>query len=77
MQPIVTVLRISGVAMISVGAALGAVVTPALFALVLLGVFDIVLAQAFASGRIGGAKVVDPAAQVEADPSFNPYARED
>ena len=49
-----------------------------------LGLFDLVLAWLFASGRIGpqsarraAAEAGDAAAIAEADRSYNPYARED
>lgn len=77
MDSLVLTLRFSGVAVILLSIVLGALVTPALFAIALVGIGDLVLARLFASGRIGSKKAADPVAQVEADPSFNPYARED
>ena len=67
------------------GIVLGFVISPALFAIVAVGIFDFVIAGLIASGRIGpdaqrrraAAEQGDAAAVAEADPSFNPYARED
>ncbi len=66
------------------GIALGFLVTPVAFAAVALGIADFVIAGLFSSGRIGplaarrrAVESGDAAAIAEADPSFNPYARED
>ena len=73
-------LYLSASIMVVAGIALGFVVTPALFALVAVGLADGVLAALFASGRIGplaSRDAADPVEQVEQDPTYNPYARED
>lgn len=70
----------SAAVMVVAGIALGFVITPALFALVAVGLADGVLAALFASGRIGplaSGDTPDPAAIAETDPAYNPYARED
>jgi hypothetical protein len=71
------VLVISGVATIVVAVVLGIVVEPVLFAIAGVGILDLVLARAFASGRLGSADgdAAEPAPSE--DPSYNPYARED
>ena len=81
---IVAALNMSGVITIVVGVVLGLAVSPALFGICVLGVVDFVIARLFAAGRIGplaarraAAEAGDAAAIAEADPSFNPYARED
>jgi hypothetical protein len=78
------VLYLSGAITIVLGLVLGLVITPVLFAAVALGIVDFVIARLFASGRIGplaarraATEAGDAAALAEADPSFNPYARED
>jgi hypothetical protein len=60
------------------------VLGPAWFGLVLVGLVDGVLAALFAGGRIGplaarreAAAEGDAATIAEAEPSYNPYARED
>ena len=62
----------------------GFVLSPLFFGIAAIGLLDFVLAWAFAAGRIGplaarraAAEAGDAAAVAEADPSFNPYARED
>jgi hypothetical protein len=73
-------LYLSAAIMVVAGIALGFVVTPALFALVAVGLTDGVLAALFASGRIGplaSRDASDPAEHAEQDPTYNPYARED
>ena len=81
---IVYILYVSGAITIVIGIALGIAISPVAFAAVALGIFDFVLAGLFSSGRIGplaarraAAEAGDAAAVAEADPSFNPYARED
>jgi len=63
------------------GIALGVAVEPALFAICLIGVVDFALAWLFTSGRLGheAQRRREAAAEGEAaaDPSYNPYARED
>jgi hypothetical protein len=83
-RKIVSVLYLSGAATVVAGIALGFIITPALFALVALGIGDFVIAGLFSSGRIGplsarraATEAGDAAAIAETDPSFNPYARED
>jgi hypothetical protein len=73
-------LYLSAAIMVVAGIALGFVVTPALFALVAVGLADGVLAALFAGGRIGplaSRDAADPVVEVEQDPTYNPYARED
>jgi hypothetical protein len=77
-------LRAGGMTVIAVAIVLGIVVTPALFALALVGVFDFAIAHMYATGAIGplaarrkAAESGDAAAVAESDPKFNPYARED
>jgi hypothetical protein len=81
---LVLALYLAGVITIAVGIAVGIAVDPILFAIAALGLVDFALARMFASGRIGPLaarrKAIESghAAQAaEADPSFNPYARED
>jgi hypothetical protein len=81
---LVLALRAGGMTVIAVAIVLGILVTPALFALALVGVFDFVIAHLYASGSIGplaarrkAAESGDAATVAESDPSFNPYARED
>ena len=83
-RKIVSVLYLSGAITVVAGIALGFVLTPALFALVALGIADFVIAGLLSSGRIGplsarraATEAGDAAAIAETDPSFNPYARED
>ena len=77
------VLYLSGAVTLVVGVALGFVISPVFFGIAAIGLLDFVLAWAFVSGRIGpaarraAAEAGDAAAVAEADPSFNPYARED
>ena len=79
------ILYLSATITVVAGIVLGFVVSPALFAIVAVGIFDFVFAGLIASGRIGpdaqrrraAAEQGDAAAVAEADPSFNPYARED
>ena len=81
---LVSVLYLSGAITVVLGIALGFVISPVLFAAVAVGLVDFVIAGLFSSGRIGplaarraAAEAGDAAAIAEADPSFNPYARED
>ena len=83
-RKIVSVLYLSGAITVVAGIALGFIITPALFALVALGIADCMIAALFSSGRIGplsarraATEAGDAAAIAETDPSFNPYARED
>jgi hypothetical protein len=76
------ILMFSGVATIVAGVVLGLVVEPVLFAIAAVGVMDLVVARVLASGRVGQASVGSAAdehapADADADPSYNPYARED
>ena len=77
-------LYLSAAIMIIAGVALGIALNPAWFGIAGLGLFDIVLAAFFASGRIGPlaarqkAEADGDAAQIaESDPEYNPYARDD
>jgi uncharacterized membrane protein len=81
---LVSALYLSGAITVVVGIVLGFVIEPFLFAVVALGIVDCVIAGLFQSGRIGplaaqrrAAGSGDAALVAEADPTFNPYARED
>ena len=81
---LVLALYAAGVITIAVGIVVGIVVDPILFLIAVAGLLAFVLARMFASGRIGplaarrrAEESGDAAAVAEADPSFNPYARED
>jgi hypothetical protein len=65
----------SAMATVVVAIVLGAVVDPLLYAVALFAIVDLVIARLFATGRLGAGTAVDSDAQ--ADPSDNPYARED
>ena len=75
------VMVISGVVTVVLGVVLGALVWAPLYALALIAVVDFALAWAYANGRLrtaSGGSAAEPAAvDPAADPSFNPYARED
>jgi hypothetical protein len=77
-RTLVLSLTISGIVITAVGIGVGIAVGPAYFAIAAFGLVDFVLAWMFHTGRLGG-----PAAAPEqpidptADPSYNPYARED
>lgn len=71
-------LRAFAAVTIIVSVVLGIVVSPIIFIGVLVGVFDLLLAMAFSRGWIGRQPTGDDTvARVEADASYNPYARED
>ena len=72
-------LYLSAAIMVVVGIALGFVVTPALFALVAVGLADVVLAplRERADRPARRAAATPMPRVVEPDPSYNPYARED
>jgi hypothetical protein len=81
---LVTVLYLSGAITVVLGIVLGFAISPVLFAAVALGIVDFVIAALFSSGRIGplaarrrAVESGDAATIAEADPSFNPYARDD
>jgi hypothetical protein len=74
---VITTLRLAGLITIVAGIVCGLLITPALFAIALIGVSDLVIARMFASGKLGQPKPEDSAAAAEADPAYNPYARED
>jgi hypothetical protein len=67
-------LYLSAAITIVAGIALGFVISPVWFAVVGIGVLDAILARVLFAGK---ARPADTAAAVEADPSYNPYARED
>jgi len=77
---------LSGVVTLVLGVVMGALVWTPLYFIAALALVDFALAWAFASGRIKATANVsvrtetvpaDDVARVEADPSYNPYARED
>jgi hypothetical protein len=70
-------LVISGVVAIVGGVIAGAVIDPVFYAIAGVSLIDFVVAWAFATGRIGPTADRRRAAEAQADPSFNPYARED
>ena len=77
-------LYLSAAITVIAGIVCGLTITPIFFALVAVGILDGVIAYLFSSGRLGGSAAAlgppsapDDAAAVEADPSYNPYARED
>ena len=70
-------LFISGIATIVVAVVLAVVVDPVMGAIALVGVIDLALAWAFASGRLGSTGGAADAPEAGEDPSYNPYARED
>jgi hypothetical protein len=74
-QPsVATILTVSGIGTIVVAIVLAAAVEPLLGLLVLVGLTDLALARLFASGKPGGRGAgTDPTAE----PTYNPYARED
>jgi hypothetical protein len=81
---LVSAMYLSGAITVVAGIALGFVISPILFVAVALGIVDFVIGGLFASGRIGPLAAERKAAAsgeagviAEADPSFNPYARED
>ena len=73
-RTIASYLYASAAVTIIAGIVVGLLVSPVWFAVCAVGVLDIVLARVLFSGRTGQA---DPVAAAEADPSYNPYARED
>ena len=84
-RTIATWLVISGVVAIVAGVIAGAAIDPIFYAIAAVSLIDFVVAWAFATGRIGptadrrraAEASGDIAAEAQADPSFNPYARED
>jgi hypothetical protein len=85
---VVRLLVVSAAATVVIAIVLGALVSAPLYAIAALAVFDLVLAWAFQTGRLkpmwgsqlgrpeeGG--VTGAPADPSADPSHNPYARED
>ena len=64
----------SGLSLIVLGIVLAIVVSPLLGLVALAGVVDLVLARMFRSGRFGTGTAD---AGGDAEPSVNPYARED
>jgi bifunctional DNA-binding transcriptional regulator/antitoxin component of YhaV-PrlF toxin-antitoxin module len=77
-------LYLSAAITIIAGIVFGLTITPIFFALVAVGILDGVIAYLFSSGRLGGSAAMpgqtpapDDATAVEANPSYNPYARED
>jgi len=81
-----TILLVSGIAMIAVGAALGLFVSGLGFILIAVGAIDILIARRFVPGRTGTIAAPDEgghadpdllARDAEADAVANPYSRED
>jgi membrane protein implicated in regulation of membrane protease activity len=78
-------LVLGGIVAIVVGVLAGLLIEPYLYAIAAVALIDFALAWAFATGRIGttadrrreAEATGNLAAEAEADPSFNPYARED
>ena len=78
-------LVLGGIVTIVVGVLAGALIEPFLYAIAAFALLDFALAWAYSTGRLGYSADRDEAAQApgditaqaEADPSFNPYARED
>lgn len=67
-----------GAVALVVGLILGVAVSPILFLIAAVGAADLLAGRLIASGRgRPEAAPEDPVARAEADPSFNPYARED
>jgi Flp pilus assembly protein TadB len=86
-QTLIRLMYVSALVTVLVAIILGALVSPFLFAIALLAIVDLWLARAYATGRLrmasdprlarpeeGGVVEGDAAT---ADPSYNPYARED
>jgi hypothetical protein len=67
-------LYLSAAVTVVVGIVLGFVISPVWFAVVAVGLLDAVLARVLLSRKT---RPADPVAAAEADPSYNPYARED
>jgi hypothetical protein len=70
-------LYLSAVITIIAGIVFGLTISPIFFALLAVGLLDGLIAYMFSSGRLGGASETGLTGAVEADPSSNPYARED
>jgi hypothetical protein len=78
-------LVLGGLFTIGVAVYLGAAVDSVLYLVALVGLADFFVAWAFATGKIGALArrrrdaeaSGDVVAEVEQDPSYNPYARED
>jgi Flp pilus assembly protein TadB len=75
------ILVLTGAATIVLGIVLGALVWAPLYAIAALALVDFGLAWAYSNGRMrvasGGSAPAPGAADPSADPSYNPYARED
>jgi hypothetical protein len=65
------------VLMVVVGVVLALAVSPPLGLVALVGLGDLWVARMIATGRLGPLSHLDPAERAAADPSHNPYARED
>jgi len=68
------IMFISGLSLIVLGIVLAVVASPLLGLVAVVGVVDLVLARMFSSGRFGTGTAE---AGGDAEPSVNPYARED
>jgi hypothetical protein len=66
-----------GVFMIAIGVAIAVLVTPFAASICIAGLADFWIARQFATGRWGPLAQLGPEQRAEADPSYNPYARED
>ena len=81
---LVAALYLSAAITLVAAVVLGVLVSPALFAIALVALVDVVLARLFARGVIGPPAARrraehsgDAAILAEADAGYNPYARED
>ena len=78
-------LVLGGLFTIGVAVYLGSAIDSVLYLVALVGLADFVVAWAFATGRIGplaqrrrdAESAGDLSAELQQDPSYNPYARED
>ena len=78
-------LVLGGLFTIGVAVYLGSAVDSALYLVALVGLADLVVAWAFSTGKLGplaqrrreAETEGNLAAELESDPSYNPYARED
>jgi hypothetical protein len=86
-RALVLSLVLGGLVLTAVAVAVGLIVDPVFFALAAFSLVDFLLAWMFATGRIGpgaarrkaeaAGAAGDAATAAQADPAYNPYARED